>query len=159
MLTGDGTAAAQNIAGQVGVTEVRANLLPERKVEAIRALLGQYGTVAMVGDGINDAPALATASIGVAMGAGGTAQAMETADVVLMTDDLRKLPYAIRLSRAAMSTIKANIAFSISVKLLFFVIVLIGSGTMWMAVVADVGVSLLVTLYGMRLLGYTPQQG
>ena len=159
MLTGDGTAAAQNIAGQVGVTEVRANLLPERKVEAIRALLGQYGTVAMVGDGINDAPALATASIGVAMGAGGTAQAMETADVVLMTDDLRRLPYAIRLSRAAMSTIKANIAFSISVKLLFFVIVLIGSGTMWMAVVADVGVSLLVTLYGMRLLGYTPQQG
>jgi len=157
MLTGDGVAAAQTIAGQVGVTDIRANLLPERKVEAVRALLAQYGTVAMVGDGINDAPALATASVGVAMGAGGTAQAMETADVILMTDDLGRLPFAIRLSRATMSTMKLNIGFSIAVKLLFFVIVLLGFGTMWMAVLADVGVSLLVTLNGMRLLGYQPR--
>ncbi len=152
MLTGDGSAAAQSIAGQVGVTEVRAGLMPDSKVDAVRGLLGQFGTVAMVGDGINDAPALATASVGIAMGAGGTAQAMETADVVLMTDDLAALPYAIRLSRAAMARIKTNIIFSISVKLLFFTVVLLGWGSMWLAVLADVGVSLLVTLYSMQLL-------
>ena len=154
MLTGDNLATARNIADQVGMTEVRADLLPERKVDAMRALLEKYGTVAMVGDGINDAPALATASVGIAMGAGGTAQAMETADVVLMTDDLSRLPYAIRLSRAALATIKTNIALSIAVKLVFLGVVLLGFGTMWMAVLADVGVSLLVTLNGMRLLGY-----
>ncbi|HEY3289385.1 MAG TPA: cation-translocating P-type ATPase [Anaerolineae bacterium] len=152
MLTGDHPAAAQTIAGQIGVTQVHANLMPASKVEAIRELQEKYGTVAMVGDGINDAPALATASVGVAMGAGGTAQAMETADVVLMRDDLGQLPFAIRLSRAAMSTIRANIVFSIAVKLIVFVIVLLGLGAMWMAVLADVGVSLLVTLNGLRLL-------
>ncbi|MCL4506828.1 MAG: heavy metal translocating P-type ATPase [Chloroflexi bacterium] len=154
MLTGDNLATARHIAGQIGVTDVRAGLLPENKVEAIRALQDQYGAVAMVGDGINDAPALATASVGIAMGAGGTAQAMETADVVLMTDDLSRLPYAIRLSHAALATIKANIALSIAIKLLFLAVVLLGFGTMWLAVLADVGVSLVVTLNGMRLLGY-----
>ena len=154
MLTGDNAAAARNIGGQVGVTDVQANLLPAQKVDAVRDLLKQYGTVAMVGDGINDAPALATASVGIAMGAGGTAQAMETADVVLMADDLARLPFAIRLSRAALAAIKTNIALSIGVKLVFLAIVLLGLGTLWMAVLADVGVSLVVTLNGMRLLGY-----
>ncbi|HEY3341162.1 MAG TPA: heavy metal translocating P-type ATPase, partial [Anaerolineae bacterium] len=154
MLTGDHEAAAQAIARDVGVTDVRANLLPENKTEAIKDLLSQHQAVAMVGDGVNDAPALATASVGVALGAGGTAQAMETADVVLMSDDLRKLPFAVRLSRAAMRTIQTNLAFSIGIKLVFLVLALLGLGTMWLAVLADVGASMLVTLNGMRLLSF-----
>jgi Zn2+/Cd2+-exporting ATPase len=154
MLTGDNATAATTIAGQVGVTEVRAGLLPENKADAVRALVDEYGSVAMVGDGINDAPALATANVGVAMGAGASAQAMETADVVLMTDDLGRLPFALRLSQAALATIRANIALSIGVKLVFLAIVLLGFGSMWMAVLADMGTSLLVTLNGMRLLAY-----
>ncbi|MCL5998598.1 MAG: HAD-IC family P-type ATPase, partial [Chloroflexi bacterium] len=154
MLTGDNEAVAQAIAHDVGVTDVRANLLPENKVAAVQELLGRYRSVAMVGDGVNDAPALATATVGVAVGAGGTAQAMETADVVLMADDLSKLPFAIRLSRLAMRTIRTNIALSIGIKLVFFTLVLLGLGTMWLAVLADVGTSLLVTLNGMRLLAH-----
>ena len=154
MLTGDHDAAAQSIADQVGVTDVRANLLPEDKVEAVRGLVAKYGAVAMVGDGINDAPALATASVGVAMGNGATAQAMETADIVLMSDDLGRLPFALRLSKAALATIRINIALSIGVKLVFLVIVLLGFGSMWLAVLADMGTSLVVTLNGMRLLAY-----
>lgn len=159
MLTGDNIATAQRIGEQVGVTEVRANLLPEDKVEAVRALRRQFGPVVMVGDGINDAPALAAADVGIAMGGSGTAQAMETADVALMADDLGKLPFALRLSRAAMGVIRANIGLSIGIKLAFFVVVLLGLGTMWMAVLADVGVSLLVTLNGLRLLAFPPQGG
>ncbi len=161
MLTGDTVGTAQRIGKEVGVTEVRANLLPEDKVEAVRALRRQFGPVAMVGDGINDAPALAAADVGIAMGGSGTAQAIETADVALMADDLSKLPFALRLSRAAMRTIRANIGLSIGVKLAFFVVVLLGLGTLWMAVLADMGVSLLVTLNGLRLLAFpiqSPQQ-
>lgn len=154
MLTGDNAATAQRVAQDVGVTDVRAELLPENKVAALKGLLTQHAHVAMVGDGVNDAPALATASVGIAMGAGGTAQAMETADIVLMTDDLSKLPFAIQLSRAAMRTIRYNIALSIGVKVLFFFVVLLGFGSMWLAVLADVGTSLLVTLNGMRLLKF-----
>ena len=153
MLTGDNAGTARHIAQQVGVTDIRAQLLPEDKVEAIKALLGQHGNVAMVGDGVNDAPALATATVGIAMGAGGTAQAMETADVVLMQDDLRALPFVFRLSQATMRTIRVNVVFAIGIKLAFFMLVLMGLGTMWLAVLADVGASLLVTLNGMRLLG------
>lgn len=151
MLTGDNEATARTIAKEVGVTDIRADLLPEQKVEAIEGLLGKYGSVAMVGDGVNDAPALATATVGIAMGAG-TAQAMETADIALMGNDLSKLPWALQLSRAAMRTIGFNIAFSIGIKLVFLVLVLLGFGTMWMAVLADVGATLLVTLNGMRML-------
>jgi Cd2+/Zn2+-exporting ATPase len=149
MLTGDNQATADKIAAEVGVTEVRANCLPEDKVTAVTQLRRQYEHVAMIGDGINDAPALATASVGIAIGS--TAQAMETADIVLMGDDLRQLPFAIRLSRAAMRTIRTNVGLSIGIKLAFLALVLAGLGSMWLAVFADVGVSLLVTLNGMRL--------
>ncbi|MCB9136260.1 MAG: HAD family hydrolase, partial [Anaerolineales bacterium] len=148
---------------QVGVTDVRANLLPEHKVDAARALLAEFGTVAMVGDGINDAPALATTSVGIAMGGAalrhgsgqglgqGSAIAMETADVVLMGDDLEKLPFLIRLAKMTMRVIRANIALSLGIKVLFLGLVLFGWGTMWLAVLADMGASLLVTGNGMRL--------
>jgi Cd2+/Zn2+-exporting ATPase len=152
MLTGDNAGTAQRIANDVGMTDVRAGLLPEHKVDAVQQLLQAYGTVGMVGDGVNDAPALATATVGIAMGAG-TAQALETADVALLGNDLRKLPFAIRLARRAMRTIRFNIVFAIAAKLAFLGLVLAGLGTLWLAVLADVGASLLVTLNGMRLLG------
>ncbi|HNB51270.1 MAG TPA: HAD-IC family P-type ATPase, partial [Anaerolineales bacterium] len=151
MLTGDNETTAQTIAKQVGVTDVRANLLPEHKVDAAQALLAEFGTVAMVGDGINDAPALATASVGIAMGGAGTQAAMETADVVLMGDDLEKLPFLIRLAKMTMRVIRANIALSLGIKGMFLALVLFGWGTMWLAVLADMGASLLVTGNGMRL--------
>lgn len=153
MLTGDNKATAQRVGAAVGVTDVRAELLPGSKVAAVEALQAEYGPVAMVGDGINDAPALATADVGIAIGgAAGTAQAMETADITLMSDDLERLPFVFRLSRAAMGTIWLNVALSLGIKLVFMVLVLLGLGTMWMAVLADMGTSLLVTLNGMRLL-------
>ena len=157
MLTGDNNATAQTVGAEIGVTDVRAELLPEHKVAALEALQQEYGAMAMVGDGINDAPALATANVGIAIGGalGGTSQAMETADITLMSDDLRKLPFAYQLSQATMRTIGTNIALSIGIKFVFLVLVLLGMGTMWMAVLADVGTSLLVTANGMRLLRWT----
>jgi Cd2+/Zn2+-exporting ATPase len=154
MLTGDNASTAQRIGAEVGVTSVRADLLPQDKVQAVRELKEQYGKVAMVGDGINDAPALAAADVSIAIGggAGGTAQAMETADITLMRDDLHLLPFVVRLSRATMRTIQTNVAVALGLKLLFLVLVLLGMGSMWMAVLADMGASLLVTLYGVRLL-------
>lgn len=149
MLTGDHADTAQQIAAAVGIDQVRAHCLPEDKVTAVADLVRRHGTVAMVGDGINDTPALATASVGIAIG--NSAQAMETADIVLMSEDLRRLPFAIRLARATMRTIYANVALSIGIKLAFFVLVLLGLGSMWLAVFADMGASLLVTLNGMRL--------
>jgi Cd2+/Zn2+-exporting ATPase len=159
MLTGDQQATAQRIGEPLGVTDIRADLLPADKVSAVEALQKQYGNLAMVGDGINDTPALATASVGIAIDAanGGTNQAMETADITLMSDDLRKIPFAIRLSKAAMNTVAVNVVFSIVVKLLFLGLVLTGYGTLWMAVFADVGTSVLVTLNGMRLLRFRDQ--
>jgi Cd2+/Zn2+-exporting ATPase len=150
MLTGDHAATAERIAAEVGLTDARAGLLPADKVAEVEKLRAAHGAVAMVGDGINDTPALAAASIGVAMGR--TAQALETADVVLLGDDLRQLPFAVRLARSAMNTVRFNVALSIGIKLVFFVLVLIGSGSMWLAVLADMGTSLLVTANGMRLL-------
>ncbi len=157
MLTGDNAAVAEAVARRIGmVDEVRAGLLPADKVEAIRALQAAYGPVAMVGDGVNDAPALALASVGIAMGGAGSAQAMETADVVLMQDDLTHLPDLIITSRRARRVIYQNIAFSLLVKGLFLLLALPGLATMWMAVFADMGASLLVTLNGMRLLRSNP---
>jgi Cd2+/Zn2+-exporting ATPase len=156
MLTGDNEDTAQLVAQQVGVTEVRANCLPEDKVSAVTELREQVGGIAMVGDGINDTPAMATATVGIAIG--NTAQAMETADVTLMGDNLRQLPFAIRLSQAAMRTIWINVAFSIGIKVIFLLLILLGYGSMWLAVFADMGASLLVTLNGMRLLRHpTPR--
>lgn len=158
MLTGDEPSTAQRIAQEIGVTDVRAGLLPEDKVSAVRALQTERGAVAMVGDGINDAPALATADVGIAIGgAGSTTQAMETADITLMHQSLDRLPFLLHLSKATMRTIRTNIVLSIGIKLLFLLLVLIGVGTMWMAVLADVGTSVLVTLYGMRLLRFAPR--
>ncbi len=150
MLTGDNEQTAHKVAADVGVTEVRANCLPEDKVTAVTQLRQQYGHVVMVGDGINDTPALAAANVGVAIGH--TAQAMETADVTLLRDDLRLLPFAVRLSRAAMGVIRMNVALALGLKFAFFGLVLLGLGSMWLAVLADMGVSLLVTVNGLRLL-------
>jgi Cd2+/Zn2+-exporting ATPase len=154
MLTGDNEDAARAIAAQAGVDEFRAGLLPEQKVQAVEELLERYGQVAMVGDGINDAPALARASVGIVMGAAGSDAALETADIALMGDDLTKLPFTMRLSRRALAIIRQNIAFSLLIKAVFLALALAGAATLWMAVFADMGASLLVTLNGMRVLGY-----
>jgi len=151
MLTGDGPAVAQAIGQQVGVDDVRAGLLPEDKVAAIRELAARGTVVAMVGDGVNDAPALAQAAVGIAMGGAGSAQAMETADVVLMGDDLWQLPFIVRLSRRTRRVIRANIVFALAVKAAVFALAAAGLATLWMAIVADVGASLAVILNGMRL--------
>jgi Cd2+/Zn2+-exporting ATPase len=152
MLTGDNERTAAAIAAQAGVDEARANLLPDDKVRAMHKLLAEYGAAAMVGDGVNDAPALARATVGIAMGGAGTDQALETADVVLMGDDLLKLPFAIRLSRQTLAVLRQNIAFSLLLKGTFMALVLGGTATLWMAVFADVGASLIVIANGMRLL-------
>jgi len=152
MLTGDNERTAAAIAAQVGIDEVRANLLPEHKVGVVEELLEAYGQVAMVGDGVNDAPALARATVGIAMGGAGTDQALETADIVLMADDLSKLPFAMHLSRRTLGIIRQNIAFSLLVKAAFMGLAIPGLATLWMAVFADVGASLIVILNGMRLL-------
>ncbi|MCB9454153.1 MAG: heavy metal translocating P-type ATPase [Anaerolineaceae bacterium] len=150
MLTGDNAAVAGVIGAEVGVDAVRAGLLPAEKVDAVRDLLAEYGAVAMVGDGINDTPALATATVGIAMGGAGSAQALETADIALMADDLAQLPYAVRLARFARSLIRQNITLSFGMKLGFMVLAIAGGASLWMAVFADVGMSLIVTLNGMR---------
>jgi Cd2+/Zn2+-exporting ATPase len=152
MLTGDNARTARAIAAQVGIDDARGDLLPEDKLEIITELIADKGHVGMVGDGINDAPALAQADIGFAMGAAGTDTALETADVALMQDDLRKIPEFIRLSREASTVLKQNIAFAIGVKVVFFVLAFFGIATLWMAVFADMGASLLVVANGLRLL-------
>jgi Cd2+/Zn2+-exporting ATPase len=152
MLTGDNEAVARAVAARLGVDEARAGLLPHEKVQAVGALRDQYGSVAMVGDGVNDAPALAAADVGIAMGAIGSDAALETADVALMTDELPKIAYAVRLSRATMRNIHANIAISLVLKAAFLALAIAGVATLWMAVVADTGTSLIVVANAMRLL-------
>ena len=156
MLTGDNARTAARIATTTGVTDVRADLLPADKAAAVRALAAD-GPVAMVGDGINDAPALATASVGVAMGAAGTDVAIEAADVALMGDDLSRLPYAIRLARRTLRIIRQNIAASLIVKALFLALTVVGITNLWLAVFADMGISLLVTANALRVLR-TPEK-
>lgn len=155
MLTGDHQAPAQRIAEELGVDDYRAELLPDGKVSAVQELLA-YGGVAMVGDGINDAPALATATVGIAMGVAGTDTALETADIALMADDLTKLPYTIRLSHRTLAIIRQNITLALLIKAVALALIFPGWLTLWMAVLADMGASLLVTLNALRLLGERP---
>ena len=152
MLTGDNRAAANSVAQSVGIDTVRAELLPEQKVEAIDELTRRHGMVAMIGDGVNDAPAMARAHFGIAMGAIGSDAAIETADIALMTDDLSKVPWLIRHSKRAMAIIRQNIVFALGVKALFVILTAFGIATMWGAIAADVGASLLVVGNALRLL-------
>jgi len=152
MLSGDNPHTARAIADQVGIDDVRANLLPVEKQEVIEQLLGPSGKVGMAGDGINDAPALARADIGFAMGAAGSDAAIETADVALMDDDLRKIPRFVRLSRVTAAILKQNITLALGIKAVFLGLTFAGKATMWMAVFADMGASLLVVFNGLRLL-------
>jgi Cd2+/Zn2+-exporting ATPase len=154
MLTGDNERTARRVADQAGVGAVRARLLPQDKMQAVTELQAKYGPLAMVGDGVNDAPAMARAAVGIAMGAAGTDAALETADIALMADDLTRLPFALGLSRRALKIIKANIILALAIKGLFLALALGGMATLWMAVFADVGMSLLVTLNGLTILGY-----
>lgn len=158
MLTGDNKATAKAMAARVGVDEYRAELLPEDKVKAMQELLQEHGKVAMVGDGINDAPALATATLGIAMGGAGTDTALETADIALMADDLTKLPFTVRLSRAALRIIRQNITFSLGIKAIAVLAVFPGWLTLWLAILADMGATVLVTLNAMRLLQINPDK-
>jgi Cd2+/Zn2+-exporting ATPase len=152
LLTGDHAPAARALAEAAGVDEYFADLLPEDKVSRVEALRARYGTVAMIGDGVNDAPALAAADVGFAMGVAGTDAALETADVALMADELLKIPYTLRLSRATVRNIRANIGFSIALKSVFLVMAITGTATLWMAVAADMGASLVVIGNALRLL-------
>jgi Cd2+/Zn2+-exporting ATPase len=152
LLTGDQESAAKTLAESLDLDGYRAALLPEDKVTAVEELRRRYGALAMIGDGVNDAPALAAADVGVAMGVAGTDAALETADVALMADELLKIPYALRLSRATMRNIRANIAFSILLKGAFLILAVAGAATLWMAVAADMGASLIVIANALRLL-------
>jgi len=151
MLTGDNPETAAVVGVQAGISDVRAGLLPAQKVAAVAELRGRYGAVAMVGDGVNDAPALAAATLGIAMGAAGTDAALETADIALMGDDLSAVPETIRLARRTTRIIWQNIVFSIAVKAIFLVLAPLGLVSLWLAVFADMGTSLLVTANGLRL--------
>jgi Cd2+/Zn2+-exporting ATPase len=152
MLTGDNERVAAAIAGQLGMDGFYSELLPEDKVAVVKKIAHGYGKVAMVGEGVNDAPALAIATVGIAMGVAGSDTALETADVALMTDDLGHLEYLIRLSHKTVAIIKQNVAFSLLIKIIFLLLLVLGQATLWLAVFADMGASLLVTINGMRLM-------
>ncbi len=152
MLTGDNQRTAEQVAGLVGIEEYYAELLPEDKVKVVTEMKAALGSMAMVGDGVNDAPAMASASVSIAMGAMGSDAAIETADIALMSDDLAKLPWLIRHSRRTLGIIKQNIVFSLVVKGSFIGLAFAGIATLWGAIAADMGASLLVIFNGLRLL-------
>jgi Cd2+/Zn2+-exporting ATPase len=152
MLTGDNLGTAERMAKEAGIVQVRADLLPEDKVTIVEDLVRTYGQVAMVGDGVNDAPAMSRASLGIAMGAAGSDTAIEAADVALMSDDLTKLPWLIEHSRRTLRIIQQNIWLSLGVKALFAGLTLLGHASLWSAIAADMGVSLLVIFNALRLL-------
>ncbi|MEK6701748.1 MAG: heavy metal translocating P-type ATPase [Planctomycetota bacterium] len=152
MLSGDNQTTAEVIARSVGIDDARGGLLPEDKLKAIKELVAKYGAVGMVGDGVNDAPALAEATVGFAMGAAGTDTALETADVALMRDDLRGVPEFLALSRRTSAILVQNISFALAAKAVFFVLAVVGVATMWMAVLADVGATLVVIANGLRVM-------
>jgi Cd2+/Zn2+-exporting ATPase len=152
MITGDNAATADRVARGLGLDETQANVLPEEKVDAVRRLVARFGAVAMVGDGVNDAPALAASTVGIAMGAAGSDAAIETADIALMSDDLARLPWLIGHSRRTLRIIQQNIAFALGLKLLFIALAFAGAATLWMAIAADMGASLLVIANALRLL-------
>ena len=157
MLSGDNRETATNIGRQTKVDEVRAELLPADKVRAVEELVATYRSVAMVGDGVNDAPAMARATVGIAMGAAGSDAAIETADIALMSDDLAKLPWLIRHSRRALAIIRQNIVLSLGVKAIFTYLTFRGQASLWAAITADMGVSLLVIFNALRLLQSPPE--
>jgi Cd2+/Zn2+-exporting ATPase len=157
MLSGDNQRTVDVIARQVGVDEAYGDLLPDQKIEHVREMLAAYGNVGMIGDGVNDAPAMATATIGIAMGAAGTDTAIETADVALMKDDLSKVGEAVHLGRRTLRVIQFNIAFSIAVKLVFLVLAILGYSSLWLAIAADTGATLIVTANALRLLRVEPE--
>ena len=152
MLTGDNQSTAKAIAEHVGVSDVQSELMPEDKLNAINKLKEKYKHVGMVGDGVNDAPALAASTVGIAMGGAGTDTALETADVALMGDDLQKLPFTVKLSRKTLNIIKANITFAIAIKVLALLLVIPGWLTLWIAILSDMGATILVALNSLRLI-------
>lgn len=154
MLTGDDIVTAKAIGQQLQVDNVQANLMPQHKLDIVQQLIAQKKIVAMIGDGVNDAPALATAQIGIAMGTGGTDAALETADIVLMSDDLKKVPFTIKLSKKTLSIIKQNIVFALGLKIVALLLVIPGWLTLWIAIFADIGATLLVILNSLRLIRF-----
>lgn len=152
MLTGDNAGTAQAVARAVGIADVRAELLPEDKLHAVESFVRDFGPTAMIGDGINDAPALAAATLGIAMGAAGSDAAIETADIALMSDDLSKIPWLLRHAQRTLRVIRQNIFFALGVKAVFMALTLLNMGTLWMAITADMGASLIVIFNALRLL-------
>jgi Cd2+/Zn2+-exporting ATPase len=158
MLSGDNQRTVDFISKQVGIDEARGDLLPEQKVAVVKALRDRYETVGMVGDGVNDAPAMATATVGIAMGVAGTDAAIETADVTLMQDDLAKIVETVSLARRTLGIIRFNIVFALALKLVFLVLALAGYASLWLAILADTGATLLVVANALRLL-QAPRSG